>query len=148
MTMDPAVRTQIEERRAEIEARKLGIDARPGKRVTLRVVSGTLGQVVCGRVLALGENVLADVLETDVPEFCALVEDASPEELAIVDRERKLRVADAAKLRAKRQPVNSYTTTYVAAFTAVMRREPKPLVSVEVLADEAPAAPTKKGSRS
>jgi hypothetical protein len=148
MTMDPAIRTTIETRRAEIEARKLGIDARPGKRVTLRVVSIPTNQVVCGRMLSSGENILADVLESDVAEFLGLVEDATPEELAIVERELKLRVADATRLRSQGKKPDAYSTTWVGAFTGVLRREPKALRSVEILTDEAPSAPSKKGSRS
>jgi hypothetical protein len=157
MTTTPATPTpdaaKLEEIRLEREIRNAareGHDLRPGKRVSLRVVSKTHNQVVAGHLVTLGESIVRNVHVDDVPEFMHWVEDATPEELALVDRELKHRVKqiDDARRRGERLPISPLVATHEAAFCAALGRASKPFSLVEVLDDEpaadaapAPAAP-------
>lgn len=128
------------------EAARAGIDARPGRRVTLRVSSRGM-HAVAGRLVHAGENVLENVHESDVGAFLRDVETATPEELARVEAEQRARIADRDAARRKGEGYRKHLT-WEAVFTEVLRRGPRPFTSVEILdASEPEPTATKRGAR-
>ena len=146
MTISPEA---AERTRAAIDARaalRLGIDPRPGATVSLRAVSRTMNQNVEGHCVPFGESVL-QVHELDVPAFVAMVETASASDLERVRAEQAQRIADNEIARRASRTARLQHDTWPAVFRAVLRRDPLPFDLVEVLSDETPATPAKRGAR-
>ena len=142
----PTIATTPEALRAALDAKEAarrGIDPRPGKRVTLRIESRTSNMAICGRIVNYGVNVLPDVHHLDVAEYVRWVDTSTPEELASVTTEQKRRILERDQARRDGQTPPRASVEWGAVFRSVLRRDPKPFTSVEVLPDtiepEAPA---------
>lgn len=146
MTITEEARLRTQDALAAKSALRLGIDPRPGKTVSLRVVSRTINHCVAGHVVPLGESVI-QVHELDVPAFVAEVETASAADLERVRLEQAQRVSDNEATRRESRTARLLHDTFPAVFRAVLRRDPKAFDVVEVLSDEQPAAPSKRGAK-
>lgn len=103
-------------------------------RVMVRVDVQTLSLAEFGQVLEHGEQVIS-IYETDLPRLRALVEDATPAQLAVI-------ADDLAWHRAQCEAGDNprtYEPDYGGSFCHVMHRGPKPIASMEILEPSKPA---------
>lgn len=129
---------EIADKLRMLQARKAGLDVRPGRRVTLRVVSrGT--HAVAGHLVFAGEQLVRDVHPSDVPEFLQWVDRATPEDLRLVEHELRRRTRAQDEARRSGGIVRSTNATHEAAYAHTLGRQPLPFVSVEVVDGEVPA---------
>lgn len=139
----PVVASTPEQLRAALDARagaRIGVDSRPGPRRTVRVESRSSGHCVIGRIVPYGVSVHSEVLESDCAEFLHWLDVSTPEELASVTTEQKRRLLERDQARRDGQTPPRASVEWGAVFRSVLRRDPKPFTSVEILSDE-PEAP-------
>lgn len=108
-------------------------------RVSVRLVVSTLSLAEFGTVLERGEQVIS-VYETDLPKVRALVEDATPAQLEIIDTDLEWHRA---QCKAGTNP-RTYEPDYGGSFRHVMHRSPRPFASYEVIRAK-PQAKSKGG---
>ena len=142
----PTIATTPEALRAALDAKagaRIGVDSRPGARCTLRIESRTSGHCVAGRIVPFGISVHSDVHHLDTAEYVHWLDTSTPEELASVTTEQKRRILERDQARRDGQTPPRASVEWGAVFRSVLRRDPKPFTSVEVLPDtiepEAPA---------
>ena len=147
MTITEEAAQRVQNALAAKSAARLGIESRPGKTVSLRIVSRSANHCCAGHVVPFGESTL-EVHELDVPAFMAEVETASASDLERVRAEQAQRIEDNDRLRRESgRSARLALDTWPAVFTSVMRRSPRAFDLVEVLDAETPAAPAKRSSR-
>ena len=147
----PTVAATPESLRAALDAKEAarrGIDPRPGKRVTLSILSRTGGMAICGRIVPFGSSVLPDVHVDDVHEFTRWIDQSTPEELRSVDLEIRRRIAERDAARRDGQTPPRQSVEPYAVHRACLRRDKLPFDRVEIMSDEpdapAPAAKVRK----
>ena len=147
----PQIANTPESLRAALDAKdaaRRGIDPRPGVRCTLRIESRTAGHCVAGRIVPYGASVHPGVHSDDVHEFVSWLDTSTPEELASVTAEQKRRLLERDQARRDGQTPPRVSVEWGSVFRSVLRRDPKPFTSVEILSDEPEApAPAAKAAR-
>lgn len=96
--------------------------------------------VFYGQILEAGKGRIVTIPETMVDGLSALVEDATPEQLAAVKIEHEAHIAECERGQNSR----SYEPNYAAAFHHVLRRSPRPIVAMRKIGAK-PQAKSKGG---
>lgn len=101
--------------------------------------------VFYGQILEAGKGRIVTIPETMVDGLSALVEDATPEQLAAVKIEHEAHIAECERAACGAGTnTRSYEPNYPAAFHHVLRRSPRPIVAMRKIGAK-PQAKSKGG---
>ena len=130
---------------AAVMAKHLRIDPpRSEARRKFAITTGCANLTLFGQMIqGDGGSAVIEVYESDVEALFSLVEDATPEQIALAraDYESELKLAETGE-----QSDRHYMPSFEGSFKTMFRRDPKPIIAIEEITDEAPKKTrTRKG---